>query len=555
MKRFFLRLLVPVLLCVQAWLIGYTAWNTTPNATELGVFGSIRYFWTTGWNDVGHVNPPVTKWIAGVPFYIYTNADKLSAWELYSSKAQDRSEFRFGQDWFNSMNLDEIRFKVFCARMMLLPLILLAGYIGFRFGREVYGEGAGIIFLAVWSSSPFIVGWGATICTDVPAASMGIIGAYAFWRWCNKPSAVKTICAGVFLGLMILTKFTWIIAVPIWIVIYSVGAIRWKDWKRPSVWQFGAIFFVAWFTINFGFYFDGCFTKLQDYEFVSRALTGNDVAQGEPVENGNKFVGTALGEVPVPFAKEFVRGIDTQKLDFERGFTSYVNGVKSPTGWWWYYLYAYVLKEPLFMPCFFLAGLVSLQIFRKKGDLFFLAPAIMVFVFVSAQTGFSMHPRYIIPALPFVYLFIGRILLVDNRLLKWCIGIGVACVVMTGFAQAPYAMSSFNDMIPMTARPKILLGSNIDWGQAGYDVKKWCDENKEKRPLYVSYSWSINFEKYRIKDDGWLPEYKPQPGYIVVSPNDIYLNKKYAWLQKEKPIAFLGGGAAWVFHIEGDENE
>ena len=62
---------------------------------------------------------------------------------------------------------------------------------------------------------------------------------------------------------------------------------------------------------------------------------------------GNRFAGTWLGKIPVPLPADFVQGIDTQRYDFKRGLPSYLRGQWADHGWWYYYLYALAIKEPL----------------------------------------------------------------------------------------------------------------------------------------------------------------------------------------------------------------
>ena len=54
-------------------------------------------------------------------------------------------------------------------------------------------------------------------------------------------------------------------------------------------------------------------------DFETRTLTGADSLANASNGNKNRFAGTWLGEMPVPLPKNYVQGIDTQKLDFERG--------------------------------------------------------------------------------------------------------------------------------------------------------------------------------------------------------------------------------------------
>jgi hypothetical protein len=419
-----------------------------------------------------------------------------------------------------------------------------------------------------------ITGWGATLCTDVSAAAMGVIAFYALWCWFKTPTPCKTVLTGVLLGVLPYTKFSWVIAFPIYLGLYLYKR-RFGD--APDIKKFVWIIVLAVTTINVGYWFDGSFTLLKDYKFVSGALTGNYVERGEEVLVGNRFADSILGYIPVPFPREFVRGMDTQKLDFERGFTSYAAGLTSDRGWYWYYAYALFFKEPglvwaaLFITivCLIEGSLLSGKDFRSWDDVFILVPAIAFFIFISLNTGFSEHPRYILPAMPFLYLFISRLgrhfpfsnllrcLAVSTdgvkdvgslyaRCAKWtCL---ILCFSVAGVHLTGYPISYFN-FVQDKDKSQYLLGSNIDWGQSVYDIKKWCDTHVEARPRYINYTRSVPFERMAVVDDGNFPEYSRKPGWMIISVNDIR-NEKYKWLLNEEPVEILGGGSVFIYYIE-----
>jgi hypothetical protein len=425
-------------------------------------------------------------------------------------------------------------------------LIVFGGYIGFKFASELYGSVSGLIFLMLWVGSPLITGWGATICTDVPAASMGIIAFYALWHWFKTPTPCKTVLNGVLLGLLPYTKLTWIIAFPVYVILYLY---RRRLGDAPDVKKFVWIIVLSIATINVGYWFDGSFKLLKDYKFISGTLTGNYVEHGEEVIQDNRFAGSILGYIPIPLPYEFVRGIDTQKLDFERGFTSYAAGLVSNHGWWWYYAYGLFFKESFIVWIFVGLSFIRLLDYRdldKWNDLFIIVPAVILFIFISANTGFSEHIRYAIPLLPFVFLFACRVGVADYG--NCYFALGLACFVMLCIALCSHPMSYFN-FVANKDKSQYLLGSNIDWGQSAYEIKNWCDTHVEARPRYINYTRTMSFKHMAVKDDGDFPEYERKPGWMIISVNDIY-NEKYKWVQKETPVEILGGGSVFIYYLE-----
>jgi len=546
------KAILVALLFTQASLLTYLSWSTSPNRTETGHIGAAVYLWHTGKLDVFHVNPPLVRAIAGAPVALFCNPNY--DWKSYSPRPQDRSEWALGRAFIDANDFDNLRLYVFLMRLACIPLILLGGYFGYRFASELYGQWSGVTFLVLWTFSPLILGWGATICPDVHAAAIGIVGLYIFWRWLKVPTWGKAVIAGICLGLLPLTKTTWVIAFPIWLLLWGI-------WKFRNVRQFAVILLLGLYMINMGYLFDGSFRQLKDYQFISGTLTGHEVTKGMAVNVGNRFADTWLGHVPVPLPVEFVQGIDTQKIDFEREIESYARGVWSDRGWWWYYGYVLLLKEPLgvlgllllalFVSIFFRNANASCANTTWRDELTVLIPLLAIFIFISSQDGFSIHPRYVVFVLPLLYIFVSKVAL--SRLnKKWVSGLTailLAWVVASSLSFYPHSMSYFNELAGKPKNyPQYLLGSNIDWGQDAYALKAWVERNPEAKPLYISYSTPIPLEKLGIESVGAVP-IEPTAGWMVVGVNALFTrNGRLDWLKGKE--AKMVGYSIWIFEIE-----
>jgi len=78
--------------------------------------------------------------------------------------------------------------------------------------------------------------------------------------------------------------------------------------------------------INMGYSFEGSFKRLERLSVFSRwRLTGEQTLDDVPAGRRNSFCrphGWDSFHVPLP--ANYIQGIDTQRLDFERGMKSYV---------------------------------------------------------------------------------------------------------------------------------------------------------------------------------------------------------------------------------------
>jgi len=552
-KQSCFRTILVALFLAQTSLCAYLSWSASPNCTEVGHIGSAVYLWHTGKLDVFHVNPPLVRAIAGAPVALFCNPNY--DWKPYSPRPQDRSEWALGRAFIDANYLDDLRLYVFLMRLACIPLILLGGYFGYRFASELYGQWSGVTFLILWTFSPLILGWGATICPDVHAASIGIVGLYTFWRWLKTPTWSKAVIAGICLGLMPLTKMTWIIAFPIWCLLFIIWKFgRKQDDPHLSYKQFAALLLIALWSINSGYLYDGSFKQLKDYQFISSILTGHEITKGRTVV-GNRFADTWLGHIPVPLPAEFVQGIDTQKIDFERGIESYVRGEWSDRGWWWYYGYVLLFREPLGVWGLLLLALFASCFCRKvnaswRDELTILIPLLLTFTFISSQDGLSINPRYVVLILPLLYILVSKVASSPSIVCRLLAAVLLAWIVGSSLSFYPYSMSYFNELAGKpNDYPKYLLGSNIDWGQDAYALKTWVENHPEAKPLYVSYSTSIPLEKLGIKSERAVPN-EPTTGWMVIGVNELFTKEgKFDWLRAYEPVGMIGY-SIWVFDIK-----
>jgi len=381
-----------------------------------------------------------------------------------------------------------------------------------------------------------------------------LLGGYFCYRWARE-----------MFGLAELTKTTWIVLYPLFVLLW----IAWKldEVRRglPSSWRHGglclaSIVFLSILVINVGYFCEGTFKPLGDFEFLSSALTG----PGEPdrPQRINRFRGTCMGGVPVPLPENYVLGIDYQKREFEQKYASYLRGQWKYGGWWYYYLYAVAVKTPLGMG---VLALMAVGVTVASGasrvpwrdHLVLLAPAVTVFALVSSQTGFNHHARYVLPALPFVAVWISqsaRLLSMPGIALRSLFGLSAAWFVGSSLWVYPHSIGYFNELAggPLGGHEH-LLGSSTEWGQDLVYLKRWCDAHPEARPLYL-LSYTFPDPKYLgIPSAGFPPSCPPEPIHPPAAGESTSLGPQPGWYALG--VTFLHGddhpqrgspGLGWV---------
>jgi hypothetical protein len=575
--------IVGTVLCAQAFLLGLASYVDSPTLNEPGHLASGLSIWKLDRFDVFRVHPPLVHMIAAVPVVV---TGVQTDWHSFSEGAGARPEFNVGEDLIAANGVQSV-WLMTLARWACIPFSLIGGYFCYRWATDLYGAAAGITALVLWCFCPNILAHGHLITTDAAATSLGLCAVYSLWKWLRQPTWSRAFLCGIILGIAELTKTTLLLLYLLWPALWLM--YRWsgrkdngvRDWKRESA-MLAIQLLISVFVINLGYGFDGSFTRLADYQFVSDSLTPTKEPHARYPIPGNIFAGTWAGNLPVPLPREYVRGIDLQKLNFEHfKRPSYLNGEFKAGGWWYYYLYGLLIKVPLgTWLLLVLAIFVRLrgQVAAKlRDELVLLLPAIGILAFVSSQIGFNAHLRYVLPVLPFMFVWISAAALTVNRahIISTVFFISAsAWSIVSSLLVYPHSLSYFNELAGgPTGGAAHLINSNIDWGQDLLFLQDWLKKHPEAKPLKLAYYGYFAPKSLCIEHT--LPENIPSdaefkagqkipPGWYAISvsfvegmPFSVYKGDgsrvevpQYALsvFKNLKPVA-MAGYSIYIYHI------
>lgn len=533
---------VAALAIFHAGLLGWSATQHTPVLDETGHLPAGLSHWHLRRFDLYNVNPPLVRMIATLPACL---SQEPIDFENYQTLPTTRSEFKIGANWSNDH--PERLMPVFIhARWACIPFSLLGAVICYLWGKDLYGRACGYFAMILWSVSPSVLGHASLITPDAGSAALGCTAGYIFWKWNRLPNTSTALLAGVILGLTLLTKLTWLILLPLWPawwIVWKVKASRSRETPPclsdsndvrfrgtgvrentiPGGRQLLLIFVVGWWVFNSGYLWEDTFQRLGEFEFFSAALSETSATTAD-TESGNRFRGTILANVRFPGPRNLLQGIDYIKYEYETGGSSYLHGFMKHRGWWYYYLYAMLVKMPsgtllllgisavMFATSVWHRSQIRDPAAHLTDELFLLAPAVCVIALVSSQTGFNHHLRYVLPAFPFLFIFASRAALLLSSRRKAVIWMPAICLLATissSLATYPHGLSYFNEPSggPLNGW-KHLDKSNVDWGQDLLLVKQWTDQHPEAGPLYVAGYSIISPESFGISaaDPVPLPE-------------------------------------------------
>ena len=577
--------------------------TTSPNLDEVGHLPAglavVRY----SYHDLYVVNPPLVKAMASLPLLYHQPVEN---WRYVQKAHGFRTEWMVGSDFITVNGADAFRLFAI-ARMSLLPIWICGLAVTIVWAREISDASSSIAVALLMCFSPCLLAWTATICPDSAAAMIGALAIFIFRRWLMNSGGIVGVACGFAVGLSMLTKTTWLILLPILTVLATL--IRHGSPCRDRLSRLFFITVVAVYTVNLGYRFDRSFQPLKNFQFFSSTFAGRrddgSMRQRVPSDAGNRFASTYVGYVPVPLPASFVEGIDLQKYDFEEGKWSYLRGEHKFGGWWYWYIYALMVKTPVgtillfFITCgWFLWRIEWRRGFQKIRDgswrrrsgpsstgeasvnsasplefswlhenLILLAPSVCVFVLVSSQTGFSRYLRYILPCYPFVFIWISQIFSEKSGLPSWlrkvCWAL-LAWSIISSLAVFPHSMSYFNELAGGPENgPAHLIDASIDWGQDVLFLADWCEEHPEAKPLYLSLHVFFDpriagieyehppYDPRFAAERGYLnsEQIGPKPGWYAVSVHQLYSrNEQFAYLF-DFPKADMVGYSIYIYHL------
>ena len=515
-------------------ILFYEGTRDGPASDEIAHFAAAMEHWQHGRFDLFSVNPPLVRCVL-TPFIALSGDAKLDAYQYYTAPAPGkRPEFRIGGLIAHGLG-PKYFFDLSICRWMYVSFSLLGAWICYRWANELWGRLPALCAVVLWCFSPTVLAYGHIITPDLGSASVGIAAVYSFRLWLQRPTRLRICIAGLLLGLAELTKTTWLIFIPLYPVLWTIyigiapGNVKVRVWLRGAV-DILCVFLIAWWILNLGYGFESSFQRLKDFAFISTPLGGTLQIDGPP-HAGNRFIGTWAGNLPVPLPANYLIGIDYMKWEFEHKEWSYLDGNWKLGGWWYYYLFALLFKEPtgnwvLFFIALYVSAFRSSAYNRAwREELIVLIPMAVVFSFVSSQTGFDHHVRYILPVFPFAFIWIAKIaqaFTLRDYKIATMVGLAGIWSITSSLSVFPHHMSYFAEVFggPKSGY-KYLDNTNLDWGQDLHYVKDWHDRHPEARPFHFILDVPLIDPKDAGIDALPIPVGPQSTGTTLPKPEDL----------------------------------
>ncbi len=544
--------LVSLLIIVFVFMIGSAKSDSPTTDESVHLFAGYTYLTERDFRlDPEH--PPLLKELAALPllFEKILNLPMDGLWDkaenfYYDSWQEART---LGNSFLFSMENNATKL-IFLGRLPFIFLTLILGVFTYFWSKKLYGEKAGLLTAFLILLMPNILAHGRLINTDLGLTLFFFICLYFWGQFLKKPSWANFFLSGIFLGLVLSSKYTGIIIVPILITLAIVKLFlddsheNWLKYLTGFLGSSAIAFLIIW--ASYGFLVDRLPVPIGTFSENIKMWTSYNIP--------TFFDGVFNKIRPFLFPAEFYKGFFLVFRHALGGHSAYLLGQNSNTGWWYYFPVAIFYKTPL---AFFVLLGMSIGNYRKIktnilfDELLIIIPPIIFLIFAMYSKA-DLGVRHVLPIFPFLAIYASRTVnLINFSKFNWAMAGFLLLILWYGFSSVinfPDYIAYFNETAGGgKGGYRILTDSNLDWGQDISRIKNYLDENKLQNP-YVVYPWDGEdaLRSYGIESKLLLPEDINAKGDVIMSAT--YLQSgAYDWI-KIFPNEQITPGV-FIFHL------
>lgn len=447
---------------------------------EIVMIPAAYYHLVSGDYQVVNEHPPLSKIIAGLPLlFIQPNETPTSEFPKTLSSS-DRTWMV--QEHFWRTNLKNLETISFWTRVPAILLTVALGVLLFMFARDLFGDRAAVLSVALFAIEPTVLAHGRVVQTDIPAAFGFLLFFFMLRRHWLSTDFMGAALLGLATGIALLAKFSMLISGPI-LAVYFIAlfflAPR-RELSRASVLAHaGVVLLVLIVVVNAAYFFDSRPLIEGDTSWLAQAFPGS-----------HPLVIAAIRALSWIVPTDFIFGIFWQLWHSDQGHGASLFGMFRETGWWYYFPVAFALKTTL---PFLLLSVTAIGwgTYRAlaRGDrktLFLLLPFVIYTAFVMISS-INIGVRYYLPAYMFLFILAGAMLdrlLRSGRLHAARIVIVALLVGWCGFEAIrayPHYMSYMNQLASGAPRWYYLSDSNVEWGDDIRELAEYLKARGETR--------------------------------------------------------------------------
>ena len=451
----------------------------------------------------------------------------------------------FGDVFLWQANTNQAVRIVLLGRLPIMVLGVLLGAVVFRWATDLFCPSAGLLALALYAFDPNLIAHSRLSTTDLGLAATVTFAMWRLWTWLEKPTRLNLVLVGMAAGVAMATKFTGLMLAPMFVLVALIHPPLHSRMMLRRLLNLAMAGIIAL--------------------LVVWAVYGFEIRGGLP-------------------AATYWRGLIKIWTEYSQGYPTFLLGQVSRTGWWYYFHVTFALKTPLPTLILLITG-VALSIARgtwQRASAVLIPPALSMTA--AMFSPLTIGYRHILPVLPFVIIVAGNVansefqrsgrvreisnlkprILSARHLVALSPCLLVIMLLIWQLASAalifPHHLSYFNELAGGPANAdKILVDSNLDWGQDLPALKAWMDTHGIDHVnlsyfgtalpgVYGVRYWPLPGFLHFISNpemDSFNP-YTPEPGWYAISATSLRLGlfyreqDLYTYFRDKTPVARAG---------------
>ncbi len=533
--------LAVLLLAIFAGLCLHVAHRSSPTFDEPEQVGVGYASLTQGVHAYSTFNLRLSQVWEALPWLAFDPAPRFPSAE---EKAQARERnIHFGRLLLFQGGQDPQRL-IFASRAMVVLLAVVLGWLIFAWSRKLHGDLAGLLSLTLYVCSPLVIAHGSLATTELQTTLLFTLAALACWRLLERPSVVRTALAGLAIGALLATKISGVLIIPVVALLLAGRALGRRGFAREAhspalLATTGSLLcagLIAWAVI-WAVYGGPAAAPAKDatpwlLQPADAGLAPRLIAQAR-----------AWRLLPESYLSDLHNFTHTG--DIRR---AYLLGEYSVHGWWYFFPFAWLAKNPLPFHLALLAAACAAWRLRRTPahaegvawrGLFPFAVVALVYGGFAVAGNLNIGARHLLPLYPAALVFAGlavRLPLPARRL-----RVALLVALLGGSAAElalahPHHLGYFN---ALAGGPRMghrsLVDSSSDWGEALPDIRRWLDERVARQPsgvaappVYLSLFGNADHAYYGLGFDKTvhLPEYyDTRPiGYYDLRPGTYIIS-------------------------------
>ena len=423
-------------------------------------------------------HPPIVKLLAALPL-LPMGLHEPPASPISFFKGQD---FRNGTQFLYAADADAILLR---ARIAVALFSLALGVLVFLAVKEMFGLLAAVFALVLFTFEPNLLANGALITTDMALACLLFAAVYAFYRYCNNPSASRLALCAIATGLTLVVKQSGILVLPILVLLALVDlfvpkgdVVAKQNWLQHLCRLTFALvtvcvvsYVIVW--ASYGFRYAARPGQLQ----MVPTLTAYAAGLSSSLQNNSITFLARHHLLPESYLYGWV---DILRIPDVR--PTFLFGHHYSTGRWYFFPAVFLVKTTLTLLILLLLAPLSRIIGCRRKLLFLTLPTVF-FVVAAIASGMNMGIRYVLPIYPFcIVLAAATAGSLFNRSLFARVAVAslLLFAVLSSLHCYPNYLAYSNELFGGPSHTyRYATSTNDDWGQGLKWTRAYLDHHPD----------------------------------------------------------------------------